>query len=315
MHDDSSSEIDGAPTGKKEPPKPCAWRSQTEALREFATFSGKTQGQGHIKPLHWYIACRLVLEGGFHPDEISPRPPFEVVRKKGRLLLSFDPSNAGASERTVLGGLKTKDVDVVVNKDGIGPVLAVSCKGMTGALRNLTNRMEETIGESTNLHITYPSLVFGYMFVIRANRREATEASSESARDATHPVTQRPNDIAIGEDSTPVASLMRFHYALRGMAGRLGVRNDISRYEAVALGVVDDEGALLEEFPPRDSTVLFRDFFRTLYRRYEERFVFNAPALGTVTRRNYWSSESPVFGLMGLPTPPDYEASISSGDR
>ena len=41
---------------------------------------------------------------------------------------------------------------------------------MTGAFRNLTNRMEETIGECTNLHITYPALVFGYLFLIRANR-------------------------------------------------------------------------------------------------------------------------------------------------
>lgn len=41
----------------------------------------------------------------------------------------------------MLGGLKT-NVDVVVNKPGLDPVLAVSCKGMTGAFRNLTNRME-----------------------------------------------------------------------------------------------------------------------------------------------------------------------------
>ena len=28
----------------------------------------QTQSQEHIKPLHWHIACRLVIEGGFHPD-------------------------------------------------------------------------------------------------------------------------------------------------------------------------------------------------------------------------------------------------------
>ena len=43
-------------------------------------------------------------------------------------------------------------------------------QSMNGAFRNLTNRMEETIGECTNLHITYPALVFGYLFIIRANR-------------------------------------------------------------------------------------------------------------------------------------------------
>ena len=43
----------------------------------------------------------------------------------------------------MLGGLKTKDVDVVVSKPGIGPCVAVSIKGTLNAFRNLTNRMEE----------------------------------------------------------------------------------------------------------------------------------------------------------------------------
>ena len=34
----------------------------------------------------------------------------------------------------------------------------------------MTNRMEETIGECTNLHITYPALVLGYLVLLRANR-------------------------------------------------------------------------------------------------------------------------------------------------
>ena len=38
----------------------------------------------HIKPLHWYIACRLVLEGGFNPDHITPRPPFLSRRNAGK---------------------------------------------------------------------------------------------------------------------------------------------------------------------------------------------------------------------------------------
>ncbi len=53
----------------------CEWITRTEALRHFATYEGPTQSQQHIKPLHWYVACRLVLEGEFHPDELIPRPP------------------------------------------------------------------------------------------------------------------------------------------------------------------------------------------------------------------------------------------------
>lgn len=156
----------------------CEWITRTEALRHFATYDGATQSQQHIKPLHWYVACRLVLEGGFHPDELTPRPPFSVTDRRGRHFLHYSPETATGSEATLLGGLKTKNVDIVIDKPGVGPVLAVSCKGMTGAFRNLTNRMEETIGECTNLHIRYPALVFGYLFVIRVNRVSASIALS-----------------------------------------------------------------------------------------------------------------------------------------
>ena len=122
---------------------PCQWISSLDAFRRFATHSGGVQSARHIKPLHWYIACRLVLEGGFPPDDIMPRPPFSVVtRGRRRAYLSYDPVLAGSGERIVLGGLKTKNVDVVVTKNGIGPVMAISCKGVTKAFRNLTNRME-----------------------------------------------------------------------------------------------------------------------------------------------------------------------------
>ena len=111
----------------------CEWVSLRSALAHFVTFRGSTQSQRHIKPLHWYVACRLVVEGGFDPDDIVPRPPFRVERKGGRSVLVHDPSRGGSGERTVYGGLKTKNVDVVVTKEGIGPVLAVSCKGAASA--------------------------------------------------------------------------------------------------------------------------------------------------------------------------------------
>lgn len=46
--------------------------NRLHAFRHFAEFQGKTQSQLHIKPLHEYVTCRLVLEGGFSPSEISP---------------------------------------------------------------------------------------------------------------------------------------------------------------------------------------------------------------------------------------------------
>lgn len=287
--------------------KVCEWRSESMAVRDFASFDGKTQSQGHIKPVHWYIACRLVVEGGFLPEELTPRPPLVAEQHKKTYRLHYDQSVANGSEQTILGGLKTKDVDVVVDKRGIGPVLAVSCKGMTGALRNLTNRMEETVGECTNLHITYPALVFGYLFLIRGNRAEAERASEATRGDTDEQRRLAKADVALGKDDTPVAALVRFHYALSQMAGRKGVRDDLSRYEAVALGVTTEDGALLNSFPPIESKVRMDAFFQTLYQRYEERFVFTGAALKQTTRRHVWARESPLFGEnSGLPFPIDY---------
>lgn len=293
------------------PGEVCRWTTQAEALKAFAAFTGKTQSANHIKPLHWYVACRLVLEGGFHPDDITPRPPFRVQRRSGRApTLTYDESVAGGGERTVLGGLKTKNVDVVVTREGIGPVLAVSCKGVTGAFRNLTNRMEETIGECTNLHITYPALALGYLVLLRANRQvdavleEAVEAAEtgEPARELA------ANDIAMGQGGEPVAGIMRFHNALRELVGRRGIRNDVSRYEAIGLGMVEMEqasrGALLESYPAEDSPLRLERFFDTLYLRYDERFVTSAPDLSPVTRRLEWAADSPALTLAGI----DYDA-------
>lgn len=277
----------------------CQWVNQSGAFKHFATFTGKTESATHIKPLHWYVACRLVIEGGFHPDDIVPRPPFSADRRKGKWHLSYDPALAQGGEQTLLGGLKTKNVDVVVSKKGIGPVLAVSCKGATGAFRNLTNRMEEMVGDCTNLHITYPALVFGFLVAIRANR-VVEKAMSKTAREGDPPAKQlAANDIAILEGGEPVEGIIRFHAALRELTNRRGVRNDVSRYEAISIAMLNmigaEAGDVLLDFPPNDSPLRIENFFASLYLRYDERFVFSAPKLGPITRRLEWSPNSSLF--------------------
>jgi hypothetical protein len=277
----------------------CQWVSQSGAFTEFATFAGKTESAAHIKPLHWYVACRLVIEGGFRPDDIVPRPPFAVTKNKGEWHLSYDPTLATGGEQTLLGGLKTKNVDVVVSKKGIGPVLAVSCKGVTGAFRNLTNRMEETVGECTNLHITYPALVFGFLVVIRANRI-LENAARKAAKEGDPPAKQlAANDIAIRQGGEPVEGIIRFHAALRELTNRRGIRNDVSRYETISLAMIDmassKAGAVLPDFPPKDSPLRIENFFASLYLRYDERYVFSAPKLEAITRRLAWAPSSSLF--------------------
>src|SRR5437016_9205544 len=85
-------------------PNKCQWTNERRALLHFATYTGPTQSQQHIKPLHWYVASRLVLEGGFRPEEITPRPPFTVTKRAGAWHLTYDPSVAAGGEATVLGG-------------------------------------------------------------------------------------------------------------------------------------------------------------------------------------------------------------------
>lgn len=297
--------------------KSCQWATQADALTTFARFVGKTQSAKHIKPLHWYVANRLVIEGGFDPDDITPRPPFRVQVRSGRApLLHFDSDLGKGGERTILGGLKTKNVDVVVTREGIGPVLAVSCKGVTGAFRNLTNRMEETIGECTNLHITYPALVLGYLVLLRANRQaevaldDAAEVADFIAKEGEGAKTLAANDIAMAEGGEPVASIIRFHNALRELVGRRGIRDDVSRYESIGFGLVEMEeterGQLLDSYPEHESPLLLRKFFDTLYARYDERFIVAAPDLASVTRRHMWDPESPALSALSI----DYETRI-----
>lgn len=265
-------------------PPPCEWVSLTRALRAFVLCEDGHQGASHIKPLHWYVACRLVLEGGFHPDDLTPRPPFTVQTLNRRYILRHDPATGGSGERTVLGGLKTKAVDVVVTKDGVGPVLAISMKGTLNAFRNLTNRMEEAVGDCTNLHIAYPALVYGFFQVMRANREGQLTPQ---------------NDVAICQDGQVAESIRRYHDVLARLADRDDVRAETTKYEAVAMTLVNPEppsvGEIVATFPPSSSSLLLGTFFEKLYAQYDLRFVFSAPALKSITRRLEWDPDSPVI--------------------
>jgi len=224
-----------------------------------------------------------------------PRPPFRI-EFRGNLppLVHYDEAVATGGEKIVYGGLKTKNVDVLVTKPGLGPVLAISLKGMQGAFRNLTNRLEEMVGECTNLHITYPALTLGYLLVLNGNRLATSDLRS--------PLRElKANDLAFDSRGQPVSSIVRIHYALTQLHGRRGIREDGSRYEAASLALIEtsgpETGALIAAYPSADSPLRFENFFATLYSQYDERFVYGAPLLvrRRVTPRRMWSPASPVF--------------------
>lgn len=277
----------------------CQWLTLTEALAEFARPSGRTQSQAHIRPLHWYVACRLVVEGGFLPDEVTPRPPFKVRKPSSRderLCLEHKPDAGGTGELTILGGLKTKDVDVAVAKPKIGPCIAISIKGTLNAFRNLTNRMEEAIGDCANLHISYPNLVYGFLHVLRANREGLRAAADAAILRADRGGNVAANDISLRPDGKPTDSIVRYHDVLMGLAGRDGIRNDITRYESLAVALVSpDSLSILDAWPEGDSPLRIETFFEQIYCGYDQRYVFAAPKLAQQTARAVWHPDSPAL--------------------
>lgn len=78
-----------------------------------------------------------------------------------------------------------------------------------------------------------------------------------------------------------MAGIVRFHNALCELFGRRGIRDNVSRYEAIGFGLVEMHGeernSLLEGLPQSDSPFRLSGFFDTLYARYDERFVVSAP--------------------------------------
>jgi hypothetical protein len=168
-------------------------------------------------------------------------------------------------------------------------------------------------------------MVIGYYALLRANRtlQDAIDApetddektDSEATQhiggdygpiDEETPVSRvelmKANDIAVvgGPDGESVTQgISRFHAALSEMTLRQGIRDEISRYEAMAIALVEPKGPeagnAFGGFPLSGSPLHYDRFFPTLYQRYEERFVYGAPLLTGITARFSWDPTSPVF--------------------
>ncbi|WP_141521666.1 hypothetical protein [Novosphingobium sp. PC22D] len=299
----------------RKPPLFCRWTSLASALGAFARHRGKVQSLGHILPLHWYVACRLVVEGGFAPDDIRPRPPFALEEiGDGEAILHFDPELGGSGEGIVLGALKAKHMDVLVTSERIGPVLAVSCKGVTGALRNLGNRLEEIIGENTNLHMTYPALVLAHLILVRMDKPPSSHVRRPLARDIRQAWLDLPDEEkCIGERLAP--AIRRFVMGLEDLSQRRAVFDQPARCEAALLARIEngDPASQASSSCSLDPVAgRLDDLFASLYQAYDERFTLRSPELARVLRRRHWCAHSPGLRLFGL----DYRARVRpEGDR
>ena len=90
--------------------------------------------------------------------------------------------------------------------------------------------------------------------LIEAALDDAAEAIAEVKPNDEGARTLTANDIAMTEGGEPVAGIVRFHNALRELGGRRGIRDDVSRYEAIGFGLVEMRGeernGLLDSFLP-----------------------------------------------------------------
>ncbi len=226
----------------------------------------KTQSQEHIRPIHAYCGARLVLEGGFPPEWVFPEQAFSSKKiTNGIYELSASPARGRTSEKRVLGGIKYKDIDVTVLVPGLGPALGISAKSTGNAFRNLTNRMEEALGDCTNIHLMYPGFVFGFLHLIRFNK----VSDAVSIQDAS-----------FDKNNHPLPSIRRYHEVLVALSGRNTITDPGMRYEAVCMLVYRCGKSSVEiwnEYPQKESPVHFSNFFHRLYNLYDLRFAYPEP--------------------------------------
>src|SRR5206468_3159275 len=146
----------------------------------------------------------------------------------------------------------------------------------------------------TNIHIAYPALVYGFLHLLRANAEgPVPENGRKFLIDAkTQNVEVFASDVAIWANGEIDTSIKRYHDAIARLAGRRDMRDDITRYESMALVLVSPAETTMGEavgtYPPESSPLRFDKFFANIYQQYDLRFVYGAPNLASQTRRLAW---------------------------
>ena len=255
-----------------------------------------------VDSLRWYVASRLVIEGGFDPDWIRPRPPITVDRNRHGSFLSHDPDAAKPGRRTLLGALKAARLDVSVTIPAIGPVLALSLEGMEdvgiarGGVPEITSELERIAGACVNLHMVYPALVYGFWHVLGKGQFHVLIPAALSDSDAG-PGDHGDHSLRNGAHA---ATIRRYHDALVRLSERDDIQDAPSRYEACALTLVKHgagrhEGVPNPAYPLPGSLLDYNRMFGRLYAVYDHRFVNSTTALRQTTARKVWHRDSPLF--------------------
>lgn len=207
----------------------------------------------------------MVLEGGFPPEWLHPRPPYRG-KHETNFQYKLEPLDEGPdpAEVRILGGIKAKSLDVAVLHPRIGPALGISAKSTGNAFRNLTNRMEEALGDCANIHMMYPGFVFGFVHFIKF----ASTSDIERA------------DATFDDAGNPLPHLLRYHDVLVSLSGRATITDPVMRYESVGLILYECQERktrIYPHYPPQSSPVHYSRFFELLYRLYDLRYSYPFP--------------------------------------
>jgi hypothetical protein len=165
-------------------------------------------------------------------------------------------------ERRILGGYGRKNIDVVLETDTSGPLLAVSLKAETTSIhKNLGSRWEEAVGEAANVHTRFPMLVFGHLRILPF-------------------LDTASNHLYIDNNGQPTDYALEYASRFRSLAGRTGQTDPVGEYEEVAVAFVDHQAnrpMLHRHFP--DGEIRLEAFFDRLVAKLIQRNPFLSEGL------------------------------------
>jgi hypothetical protein len=175
------------------------------------------------------------------------------------------------TDPTVIGAYLPKTVDLVALHPTAGPTLAISVKSLTrGVTKNLTNRVEEYVGEATNLHTRYPMLVFGFLLVLEIRTVARTQSDPDIMFD------ERNGELV------PRPLAVRVMERVRTFGDRRPLTDPVGSYEATTTlfainwtalnsGLGPGPVSFSDSQPPRWSDLSIERFFMRLSEIYQER--------------------------------------------
>src|SRR5205823_6136819 len=141
-----------------------------------------------------------------------------------------------------------------------------SFKATQNAFRNLTNRMEEAVGDCTNLHLRYPALVYGFYHILLAIR---------PSQIGSHPLIRDSKDISIADDGTIEPQVLRYLRAIEALCDRKSQWEEPSAYEAVGIEFIESAPTVVGQLYGAidvDSPVHGEGFLKRLLDSYDFRY-------------------------------------------